>query len=244
MADYEPVTYLRPVYRRDRTGTTQGWDEVVSEAAYRLYVNGEPYTEFLCLPTDLRYLVVGHLALAGRIGCASDILEIAVDGARNEIHTTVTENPAPVRVTPMQDVKLRVEEIMTLAAQLPVISSLFQRMGGVHTAGIGAGGHLLFFFEDTGRHNALDKVYGCCLIEGIPTADKILLFSGRATAKVVMKVRQMGIPVLVSRAATTALALDLAQEAGITLVGFARPDRLNVYTHPERITDLTYFPLP
>ncbi|KUK41388.1 MAG: Formate dehydrogenase family accessory protein FdhD [Clostridia bacterium 62_21] len=239
MVDYRPVTSLRPVYRRDRAGKTHGWDEVVTETAYRLYVNGELWTEFLCLPTDLEYLALGHLALAGRIGSATDIGELTHDAANGAIRVKLApgaRTPAPADLCGGSDIRLPAEAVLSLAAQLPTVSNLFRRTGGVHTAGIAKGDRLLFFFEDTGRHNALDKIYGRCLLEGIPTRDKVLLFSGRATAKVVTKVRQMGIPVLVSRAATTSLALDLAEEAGITLVGFARPDRLNVYTHPERIT--------
>lgn len=239
MADYRPVTCLRPASRWDRAGKTRGWDEVVTEAAYRLYVNGELWTEFLCLPTDLEYMALGHLALAGRIGSAADVAELTHDAANSAIRVELVPGaraPAPAHLSGGSDIRLPVEAVLSLAAQLPTVSNLFRRTGGVHTAGIAHGDRLLFFFEDTGRHNALDKIYGRCLSEGIPTRDKVLVFSGRATAKVIMKVRRMGIPVLVSRAATTSLALDLAEEAGITLVGFARPDRLNVYTHPERIT--------
>jgi len=236
VAEYQPVTGLRPVCRRDAAGKTRSWDEVVTEVACRLYVNGELWTEFLCLPTDLEYMVVGHLALTGRIGSAADVQEITLDALNNAIHVKVRPATGPAPGPPRGDVRLPADAILSLAAQLPTVSTLFQRTGGVHTSGIARGDQLLFFFEDTGRHNALDKIYGRCLLEGVPTWDKVLLFSGRATAKVVMKVRQMGIPILVSRAATTTLALDLAEQAGITLVGFARPDRLNIYTHPERIT--------
>jgi FdhD protein len=89
--------------------------------------------------------------------------------------------------------------------------------------------------EDIGRHNAVDKVVGYCLLEGIPMQDKIILVSGRLSSEIATKCARWDIPIVVSRAAPTALAVDIAEKRGITMVGFMRGKRLNIYTHPERI---------
>lgn len=90
-------------------------------------------------------------------------------------------------------------------------------------------------FEDIGRHNAVDKIFGYCFLNNIELKDKIMVFSGRVSTEILIKVARMGIPILVSRSAPTDLAINMADELGVTVVGFTRGERMNVYTHPERI---------
>jgi FdhD protein len=89
--------------------------------------------------------------------------------------------------------------------------------------------------EDIGRHNAVDKVIGYCLLEGISFSDKIMLASGRLSSEIVSKCAKWSIPIVASRTAPTSLALEIAEKSGLTVVGFIRTDRLNVYTNPQRI---------
>jgi FdhD protein len=113
----------------------------------------------------------------------------------------------------------------------------FERTGGVHAAGLFApDGELLLAREDVGRHNALDKLVGCCLREArLPLHGMIVCVSGRLSFELVQKAARAGAPVLVGVSAPTSLAISLAAELGLTLCGFARGDRVNVYTSPERI---------
>ena len=113
----------------------------------------------------------------------------------------------------------------------------FDATGGLHAAGLfTAAGSLDELAEDVGRHNAVDKVIGRMLMrEALPLSDRILFVSGRTSFEIVQKAFLAGIPVLGAVSAPSTLAIDLAVETGMTLVGFVRGDAFNVYAHPERI---------
>ena len=114
---------------------------------------------------------------------------------------------------------------------------VFARTGGVHAAGLlGRDGGMLCVREDVGRHNAVDKVVGWAIRERmLPLADLVLVVSGRASYELTQKAVLAGIGMLVAVSAPSSLAVDLAAEAGLTLVGFVRGESMNVYTHPERV---------
>ena len=135
-----------------------------------------------------------------------------------------------------------------LPDRLRVEQSLFERTGGVHAAGLfrvgeigdgtGEDSDLLCVREDVGRHNAVDKVIGWALREErLPLTGTVLQVSGRASFELVQKAWQGGIPVLAAVGAPSSLAVDLATEAGLTLIGFSRGASVNVYTHPERVSN-------
>lgn len=112
---------------------------------------------------------------------------------------------------------------------------LFRKTGGMHTCALAEPDRMVLFKEDIGRHNAVDRILGTCFLEGIPLENKIILTSGRASSEIVFKAARGRIPILVSRSAATDLAIRIAEQAGITLVGYARGRRMNIYAHPERI---------
>jgi FdhD protein len=129
----------------------------------------------------------------------------------------------------------------TLAAELParLDQPAFERTGGLHATGLfDSRGELLFSREDVGRHNAMDKVVGRALLDGmLPLGERVLCVSGRLSFELVQKAAVAGAPVLVGVGAPSSLAIELAEDRGLTLCGFARRGTLNVYTRPDRIED-------
>ena len=128
----------------------------------------------------------------------------------------------------------------SLLASLPdrLRQPAFERTGGLHATGLfDAAGELLLVREDVGRHNAMDKVVGQALLEGrLPLAESILCVSGRLAFELVQKAVRAGAPILVGVGAPTSLAVELADDRGLTLAGFARGGRVNVYTYPRRVS--------
>ena len=129
----------------------------------------------------------------------------------------------------------------SLAAELPnrLDQPGFRRTGGLHATGLfDPDGELLYTREDVGRHNAMDKVIGRALLDGrLPLSGRVLCVSGRLSFELVQKAAVAGAPILIGVGAPSSLAVELADDRGLTLCGFARRGTVNVYTHPQRIAD-------
>ncbi|MFC7220749.1 formate dehydrogenase accessory sulfurtransferase FdhD [Streptomyces polyrhachis] len=152
----------------------------------------------------------------------------SLDAVRTVAPWSVAEDP--LRISP--------KELAQLPEALRAAQRVFDATGGLHAAGLfSAAGELLCLREDVGRHNAVDKVVGHALREGLlPLRGSVLMVSGRASFELVQKAVMAGIPLLAAVSAPSSLAADLAQESGMTLVGFLRGESMNVYTGAERIS--------
>jgi formate dehydrogenase accessory protein FdhD len=162
--------------------------------------------------------------LAGRTGCGLCGVESLAALERPLVPIARTCTPAP-------------GAIARALAELPRLQALFRQTGGGHAAAwVGADGQVQLVREDVGRHNALDKLVGALVRRGLSPEAGFALCTSRASYEMVQKAMSAGIGLLVAVSAPTAAAVRLAQAAHITLVGFARGERMLVYTHPEPVT--------
>jgi FdhD protein len=128
------------------------------------------------------------------------------------------------------------EMLLGLNATMRQAQDLYKVSGGVHAAALfDDQGHLIALQEDVGRHNAIDKVIGHCLLRGISLQDRILVATGRASHDMVTKAVRVGIPIITSISAATALAAQIAEDRRATLIGYLRSRRMSVYTHSWRV---------
>jgi len=235
-------------------------DRVAVEEPLEIRVRGEALAVTMRTPGHDEELAVGFLhgegLLAGppaSVGPPADLAnnavevdaELAGDPGRRRFYTTSScgvcgkgaLEEVAVHAPPLHDAALRVER--ALLASLPdrLRQPGFEVTGALHATGLfGPGGELLLVREDVGRHNAMDKVVGRLLLDGgLPLPDRVLCVSGRLSFELVQKAAVAGCPVLVGVGAPTSLAISLAADRGLTLAGFARRGRVNVYTHPERV---------
>lgn len=150
------------------------------------------------------------------------------------LEAVATESTWSVAEDPLRATR---ELVVTLPDLLREAQAVFERTGGVHAAGLfDSDGSLLMLREDVGRHNAVDKVVGWGLREGrLPLRGALLQVSGRASFELVQKAVMAGIPLLAAVGAPSSLAIDLARDSGLTLIGFSRGSGFNVYSGEERV---------
>lgn len=234
-------------------------DLIAVEEPLEIRLAGEPLAVTMRTPGHDEELAAGFLYGEGLIASAP-VLEPTADFAANtiELRSPLLRRPSARRFYATSSCgvcgKGALEEVSVyappladgprvareLVARLPerLRQPGFQRTGGLHATGLfEASGDLLCAHEDVGRHNAMDKVIGRALIDGLlPLAEHILCVSGRLCFELVQKAAVAGAPILVGVGAPTSLAVRLAADRGLTLCGFARRGAMNVYTCPQRIT--------
>jgi len=239
-------------------------DVVITEAPITIILNNQELVTLLCSPIDLKYLGVGYLFSEGLLADKSDIQKISVDEGKGivRVETIAEKQPegeltfkrlitsgcgrgaslysladAQTLAEVKSDITISANAVFALVKQFQNQSQIFKETGGVHSAALCDTNSVLMFKEDIGRHNAIDKIIGECILNGISMENRIILTSGRISSEILFKVLKRNIPILISRAAPTSVGVKLANDLGITLVGFVRGTRMNVYSHPQRIIE-------
>ncbi|MBT2256155.1 formate dehydrogenase accessory sulfurtransferase FdhD [Priestia megaterium] len=239
-------------------------DKIVTEFPVTVKINEEEFVTMVCSPQYIEDMVIGYLASEGVIRAYKDIKNIWVQEKEGYVHVTIDKlNPYFQNLQNKRyitsccgasrqgfvfindaltakkmngiSVELSIKDCFQLMNKLQQSAATFQETGGVHNAAICDKNGFMLSRMDIGRHNALDKLYGYCLKHHISIRDKVVVFSGRISSEILLKVAKIGCEVVLSKSAPTELALNLAEELRITTVGFIRNDSLNIYTCPERI---------
>jgi FdhD protein len=237
-------------------------DSVAVEVAFALVVNRIEVVSLMCTPVDMEAMAVGFLISEGMIAGPDSLQSVRADYQNYRVSVILNDLPPDwdVRlsqkaitsgcgqgVTFTQAADLRGQEknrdsvcitpdqVKRLQKEFRPLSKLFEETGGVHSAALTTPEKIILFAEDIGRHNAVDKLIGKAFLGGIPLQDKILFSSGRISGEIMTKVIRSHIPILITRAAPTCMSISYGEDYGVTLIGFARGNRMNVYTHPRRV---------
>lgn len=234
----------RMCIRVDGENRSVVWDSVAEERQLELRINGDLLRRVSLSPCHIREFVAGHLLSEGYIGALDEITAIHIEGdlanvtlraacdhKRTEKHTEHSEKTDGLAV--------RTDAVFR-AMRMLLNSDAHRITGGFHRAGVFCEDGTTWMAEDIGRHNAMDKAIGHCLLERIDLSRVFVVMTSRISSGLALKCSRAGIPILASRGAPTSLALEIADAAGITLMGFVREERMNIYTHPERIADLSH----
>jgi FdhD protein len=233
--------------------------EVIEEGQLSIFVNGRELASLMCTPRDPLQLALGFLVSERFISsydqveiehvcAAGDCVDLwlsvpAWDRPQRRIITSgcgggLTFTDLAAHQDPVtSELQLSPEQIGALMSQLQRRGSLYARARGVHTAALSDGQRLLLVAEDIGRHNTIDRLRGECLRQGIDPAGMLLLATGRISSEMIHKAAQMACPIVASRTSPTSLSVGLAREWNITLCGYVRRKRMNVYAHPDRLLD-------
>ncbi len=237
-------------------------DIVIVEYPFTLFIEDKEIITLLCSPSSLEYLALGFLYSEGFIDSLEDITKINIDkekgicniklynvnklrdnlrGGKRTITSGCGKGTLFYNVLDSfksQKVEnilpIEIEKIKLLVREFNRKSELFKDTGGVHSCALCNYDEILIFEEDIGRHNALDKVFGRALAENINTLDKIIFTSGRISSEILIKAAKRQVPIIVSRSAPTSLSIELGEELGISLIGFARGgEKMNIYTNKK-----------
>ena len=211
-------------------------DLMVHEKTLHLEINGESARTLYCSPKELRELVVGHLYTQGYIRAMEDILSLVLDEDAGKAVVQIAQrgNTAP-NIALSDALSFDPKILLANQQQFYDRSTLQKATAGTHCCALCDDSGTYFSCIDISRHNCMDKLAGKALLNDISLQDKYILTSGRIPMDMIQKVAKIGVPMIVSRSTPTIAAVETARAAGITLLGFSRENRFNIYSAPHRL---------
>ncbi len=251
-----------PIQRVTEEGKQDIDDMVIKELPLTIILNNQELVTLLCSPVDLKYLAIGFLLSEGLINGKDEIKKIIVDDRRGVVRVetegdeeldgelifkrmitsgcgrgaslySAADAQALAKVDSESEISAL--QVFDLVKEFQHSSQVYKTTGGVHSAALCDTENILVFNEDIGRHNAIDKIFGRCILEDIPTDGRIVVTSGRISSEILLKVAKRNIPIIISVSAPTDVAVSLADNLEVTLVGFVRGKRMNIYAHNGRV---------
>lgn len=245
-----------PCFRLDGSEIEESTCTIVDEVPLSIFINGRHYATAMISPQMREEFILGHLFSERIIRGLSEIESLEIEGnvARiiiespmkailprrpivsgcGGIASFLDESKLPVISS---DLKIDIEDVFR-AMKAISFSELHEATGGVHSVGLFTKGAAASIVEDIGRHNALDKALGDGLKKMVDFSTAFVASTGRISSDMALKCSVAGIPIVASRGATTGLALKIAERTGLTIVGFVRGKRMNIYTGQKRMSGL------
>jgi FdhD protein len=260
----EPEAAVQPktVVRLGPGTRTECEQEVICEVPITLFVNEKQIVTLMSIPHELSALAVGFLFSEGWITNRDEIEGVQEEEETGVVRVRLKAFPPLAdrfwekriigsgcgKATSFYNV-LDAMQCKPVSSEFQVSSSdalawmkttlqrapLYRRTRGVHAVSLHGKSGLILFEQDIGRHNALDRILGKCLLRGIPTEETALLTTGRLSSEMIVKAARVGVPILFSRSSTTTLAISLAERLNMTLLGRMQAGGMSIYTHPHRI---------
>lgn len=224
---------------------TSSQTSIVVERNLKIYLDEEEIAVLTCSPGNWKELATGYLFNQGLIQDPGEIKTIRCDEEDGcvwvETFTRTTSRINNIPASSPQallnnESRFNVHDLLEWIAELDRQSATFHLTGGVHSAALAGNGYgMLVRYEDIGRHNAVDRILGHMFLNKVKPDDKCLVLSGRIASEIFVKSVRARLPLILSRSAPTMHTVQLAEQLGITVVGFARGSQLSVYSHDERI---------
>jgi len=250
-----------PILRFTEEGGRNIEDVVAREFPLTVVLNNKEMVTLLCSPVDLKYLAVGFLFSEGLLKDKDEIKKLLVDDQSGVVRVETEETGELARDVLFKrlitsgcgrgasfysaadatgqkvesQVEISTHKVLSLMREFQHRSQVYRATGGVHSAALCDTENILLFSEDIGRHNAIDKIFGECILKDVTTDGGIIITSGRISSEILLKVAKRNIPIIISKSAPTDLGVKLANNLGVTLLGFVRGNRINAYTNDWRI---------
>lgn len=239
-------------------------DNVVLEQPVTIMIDQVGSFTVMATPCDIEALAVGFIFSEGLIDSIDQVVDIVTKPQAPNVVGIKVQDPSRIAIKRnmivasscgmcgTRNIEKMLAEMPSCGESLTVSSSLlikateklravqdtFQRTGGSHAAAVfDSSGQFIAVAEDLGRHSALDKAIGKCLIDKLPTQGRAVVLSGRVSLEMVSKSARAGIELIAAVSAVSSLAVEAARKWNITLCGFVRQDKINIYTYPQRVTD-------
>jgi len=221
-------------------------DEVAVETSLAVYINGHEYSMLSASPTEIRELIIGYLMTEGVIRGVDEISKLEISEGRVDVHLRRAQmrhaqhgsrgDPSNPHGDEASPVRFSSKTIVNVIEDLNSLAEVHRRTGGVHAVALAdESGGIQAISEDISRYSAVDKAVGKAALRGLNMRRLLLALTGRVSSGIATKAAKIGIPVIASMSAPTDRGVKVSSESGITLIGFACRERLNIYSHPERI---------
>lgn len=238
-------------------------DLVVKETALTILLDNHELVTTLCSPIDLKDLAVGYLFSEGFLKSKEEVKKVVVDDQKGIAWVETKEGKgadagvlskrlitsgcgrgasfysladAQVGMKIESRFQMPAKNVLALVGEFQHGSELHKVTRGVHSAALCDAQKILMFADDIGRHNAIDKIIGRCILTAVPSENHGLIFSGRISSEMLLKAARRGFPVVISVASPTNVAVRMANDMGMTVVGMVRGKRMNIYSGAWRIT--------